>query len=387
MEPIRFQRVIDYIEENLTQELSCDTIASLLAVSEADLQRSFKTVTGMTISEYIRNRRLSCAALAIKNDDMKVLDAALLYGYQTAESFSKAFKQYHGCTPQEAKNAGQIIRYCKPIVIKLAKRGGMVVDYEPYQEKANSVMAYYDAGEEDGRLTRSKHAYIEFFVTMHYFENLFPQDSRILDCCAGTGVYAFELAKNHQVVASDLSPKNVEVMRQLQQKTPMLEQIFQLDVCQLDCFADESFDVVLCMGALYHLFDEKMRIKAVQECRRVCKKGGLIVFAYLNKWGNFFNGMINNLKSMELLYQEYESGNHEDIFYRTTAEKIDLLCEQQGLERICNIGVDHLAYLSSEKIDAMDDEQFKKLLEYQLKASTEENIAGASLHGLWIGRK
>ena len=50
MEPIRFQRVIDYIEENLTQELSCDTIASLLAVSEADLQRSFKTVTGMTIS-------------------------------------------------------------------------------------------------------------------------------------------------------------------------------------------------------------------------------------------------------------------------------------------------------------------------------------------------
>lgn len=66
MEPIKIQKVIDYIEENLTDDLSYDAIAAMMAISEADLQRSFKTITGMTISEYIRNRRLSCAAIAIK---------------------------------------------------------------------------------------------------------------------------------------------------------------------------------------------------------------------------------------------------------------------------------------------------------------------------------
>lgn len=119
----------------------------------------------------------------------------------------------------------------------------------------------------------------------------------------------------------------------------------------------------------------------------MCKKGGILAFAYLNKWGNFYNGMINNLKSMEQLYREFESGNNEDIFYRTTAEEIESLCGGQGLECIDNIGVDHLAFLSSEKIDAMNEQEYQKILEYQLKASAERNIVGTSLHGLWIGKK
>lgn len=387
MEPIKIQKVIDYIEENLTDDLSYDAIAAMMAISEADLQRSFKTITGMTISEYIRNRRLSCAAIAIKNENMKIVDAALLYGYQTAEGFGKAFKQYHGCTPLEAKSPESTIRYFNPVVIKLAKRGGILMDYEPHQEKADSVTAYYDASDELHRLTRSKHAYLEYFVTMQYLEKVIPQNSSILDCCAGTGVYAFELAKKHRVVASDLSGKHVRQMREIQKGKPVLEAVYQLDVCRMDCFEDESFDVVLCLGALYHIFSEEARIKAVQECKRVCKKGGILAFAYLNKWGNFYNGMINNLKSMEQLYREFESGNNEDIFYRTTAEEIESLCGGQGLECIYNIGVDHLAFLSSEKIDAMNEQEYQKILEYQLKASAERNIAGTSLHGLWIGKK
>lgn len=103
MEPIKLQEVIDYIEGHLTEKLTFDVIASMMAVSEADLQRSFKMIAGLTMSEYIRYRRLTMVALDLKNSDSKVLDVALTYGYQTAESFSKAFKQYHGCTPMEAK--------------------------------------------------------------------------------------------------------------------------------------------------------------------------------------------------------------------------------------------------------------------------------------------
>ena len=75
MEPIKIQKVIDYIEAHLTEELSYKQFAAMVAVSEADLQRSFKMITGVTISDYIRYRRLSCAAVDLKNNH-KVLDAA-----------------------------------------------------------------------------------------------------------------------------------------------------------------------------------------------------------------------------------------------------------------------------------------------------------------------
>lgn len=388
MEPIKMQIVIDHIEAHLLEELNCDAIAALMAVSEADLQRSFKMITGLTISEYIRYRRLTMAALDLKRSNGKVLDVALNYGYQTAESFCKAFKQYHGCTPLEARNINQSIRYFTPIVIKLAKRGGTIVECDTdYDKTTDTITAFYDASNELSRLTKSNHSRIEYLVTRKYLQEVIPKSSRILDCCAGTGIYAFELAKEHQVVAGDLSPKHIHIMQKLQQEHPLLQGIIQLDVCDMSAFQDESFDVVLCMGALYHLFDREKRMKAISECVRVCKKQGILVFAYLNKWGSFNNGMINNLKSMEMLYSEYDSGNNENVFVRTTPAEMDAMCQPFHLERLFNVGVDHLAFLASERIDAMDDESFQHLLEYQMLATKDPSIVGASLHGLWIGRK
>lgn len=270
----------------------------------------------------------------------------------------------------------------------MAKRGGNVIEYEASEwEKADSIIAYYNTSEEHRRLTKSKSAQIEYLVTMKYLNTVIPENSRILDCCAGTGIYAFELAKRHRVTASDLSDRNVDKIRQLQGEKPVLQEIYQLDARDMRVFEAESFDVVLCMGALYHLFDEEQRRKTIQECKRVCKKGGLLVFAYLNKWGSFYNGLINNLKSMELLYREYESGNHEDIFFRTTPDEVDNMCTEQQLACMYNIGVDHLAFLSSERIDAMTEAEYERFLAYQMKASQEPGLAGISLHGLWIGRK
>lgn len=387
MEPIKIQKVIDYIEVHLTEELSYELIAAMVAVSEADLQRSFKMITGMTISEYIRYRRLSSAAIDLKNGN-KVLDVAFNYGYQTAESFSKAFKQYHGCTPMEAKNANQAIHFLNPLVIKLAKRGGNVTECRTeHIENVDTITAYYNASNEQSRLKKDRHSQIEFLISMEYLQAVIPENSKILDCCAGAGVYTFALAKNHRVVAGDLSEKHIEQMQKLQEDGPQLEEIHRLDVRNMGIFEDESFDVVLCMGALYHLFSYEDRMNAMCECVRVCKKGGILAFAYLNKWGNFYNGMINNLKSMDLLYREFDSGNHEDIFFRTTAEEVNEMYQALNLTCLHNIDVDHLAFLSSERVDAMNDEEYAHLLDYQRKATQEPNIAGASLHGLWIGQK
>ncbi len=388
MEPIKIQTVIDYIENNLTEKLSYSAIASMMAVSEADLQRSFKMITGITIKEYIRYRRLTRAAIDLKNGRHKVLDIALTYGYQTAESFSKAFKKYHSCTPVEAKNSDQMISHFNPIIIKLAKKGGNITECNTVHiEKTDTLMAFYNASDEHRRLTKSRHAHIEYLISMKYIKEAIPENSRILDCCAGTGVYAFELAKRHQVVASDLSDKHVSIMQQMQEVNPILQKIYQLDVCNMQVFDDESFDAVLCMGALYHLFDHNKRLDAIRECVRVCKKQGILVFSYLNKWGSFYNGLINNLKPLDLLYSEFNSGNNEDIFYRTTAAEVNAICQTFDLECLHNIGVDHLAFLASERIDAMSDAEYERFIEYQLKATKDPGISGVSLHGLWIGRK
>lgn len=388
MEPIQIQRVLDYLEANLLEELNCAQIATLMAVSETDLQRSFKMIVGLTISEYIRCRRLTNAALFLSNKENSVLDAALTYGYQTAESFSKAFKQFHGCTPLEAKNKTKPIRYFTPTVVKLAKKGGnfLLCDAD-YSEPSNSVLAYYEISNEHIRLTKNNHSRIEYLVTMHYLQEVIPPNSRILDCCAGTGVYSFALACKHRVVACDLSARHVQKMMELQASDAVLQGIYQADVCDLRSFESESFDVVLCMGALYHLSDREKQMQAIRECVRVCKKQGIVVFAYLNKWASFYNGIINNLKPMDLLYREFESCNHEDVFFRTTPSEIEEMCSSMQLECIYHIGVDHLSYLSSERIDAMGEKEFQSFLDFQFCASKEPSILGSSLHGLWIGRK
>ena len=163
------------------------------------------------------------------------------------------------------------------------------MDYEPHQEKADSVTAYYDASDELHRLTRSKHAYLEYFVTMQYLEKVIPQNSSILDCCAGTGVYAFELAKKHRVVASDLSGKHVRQMREIQKGKPVLEAVYQLDVCRMDCFEDESFDVVIVSNAL-HIVPQPE--KALQEIKRVLKDDGVLIAPTFTHAGNSFSGMV-----------------------------------------------------------------------------------------------
>lgn len=86
---------------------------------------------------------------------------------------------------------------------------------------------------------------------MYYFNRVLPSHSRIFDGCAGTGNYAFELARRgNAVIASDIVPRNVDIMRQKQMQKPLLDDIFVGDICEMNPYEDHSFDVVLCMGGI-----------------------------------------------------------------------------------------------------------------------------------------
>ena len=106
----RLNRAMDYIEEHLADRISYDEIARIACCSTYHFRRMFPFLTGITLSEYIRRRRLTLAAFELQTTGAKVIDVALKYGYQSPEAFARAFKQLHGVMPVAARDPGVTLK-------------------------------------------------------------------------------------------------------------------------------------------------------------------------------------------------------------------------------------------------------------------------------------
>ena len=104
------QNALDYIEEHLTEDIDYDRVAEQSFSSSYHFQRIFSLLCGFTIGEYIRYRRLSLAGSELASTDIKVIDAALKYGYESPDSFARAFQKFHGITPSAARTSGNVLR-------------------------------------------------------------------------------------------------------------------------------------------------------------------------------------------------------------------------------------------------------------------------------------
>ena len=124
-----FQESIDFIERNLTDELDIEVIAAKAALSPFYYQRIFGALCGVTVGEYIRARRMTLAAQELSRKDMKVIDIAVKYGYDSPDSFTKAFQKFHGITPSQARESGASLRSFAPLHIKITMEGGTMLDY------------------------------------------------------------------------------------------------------------------------------------------------------------------------------------------------------------------------------------------------------------------
>lgn len=134
-------RAIDYIEDNLLDDISLSEIASHAYISNAHLQRGFSALAGLTIGEYVRNRRLSLAGLELTHKNVRVIDIAMKYGYETSESFSKAFNRFHGFAPSMARQNSADLKSYSRLFIKIIMEGGTIMDYRIVEREAFSVVA------------------------------------------------------------------------------------------------------------------------------------------------------------------------------------------------------------------------------------------------------
>lgn len=134
------QNAVKYIEENLTEDIQISDIASAAYVSEFHFRRIFSVLCGFTIGEYIRSRRLTLAAQELSATDIKVIDAAVKYGYDSPDSFAKAFTRFHGISPSAAKEKGANLKSFAPLQIKLTLKGGTIMEYRIVEKAAFTVM-------------------------------------------------------------------------------------------------------------------------------------------------------------------------------------------------------------------------------------------------------
>lgn len=123
------KRAIDYMEQHLLEDISAEEVSKQVHISSFHFQRGFKLMTGYTIGEYLKGRRLYLAALECMNKESKVIDLAYKYGYDTPESFTKAFRRFHGVSPSHLKGDSKKIRPFLPLKISISIKGGNDMDY------------------------------------------------------------------------------------------------------------------------------------------------------------------------------------------------------------------------------------------------------------------
>lgn len=139
----RMNSAMDYIESNLAEEISYDIAARLACCSTYHFQRMFTYITGVPLSEYIRRRRLTMAAFELQAGSVRVIDAAVKYGYESPEAFSRAFKRLHGVSPVLAREMGAALKAYPRMTFHISIKGDVGMNYRVEQREAFEMFGVY----------------------------------------------------------------------------------------------------------------------------------------------------------------------------------------------------------------------------------------------------
>lgn len=137
-----FSKAINFIENNLLDDIGVNDIAKEVNISPFYFQKGFQTFLGYSISEYIRFRRLYLAAVEIRDQNASITDTAFKYGYETVESFTKAFSRFHGCNPSVVRKTKSAIKVFLPLKIKISIIGGNDMDVKIEKQDSFKIIGF-----------------------------------------------------------------------------------------------------------------------------------------------------------------------------------------------------------------------------------------------------
>jgi len=245
---------------------------------------------------------------------------------------------------------------------------------------------YYNKFKEDHRLT-TRHGKVEFTVSMEKIHELIREykieNPKILDVGAGTGRYSVALAREgFDVTAVELVKHNLDI---LLAKHEMVK-CWPGDARNMHFLEDNTFDITLVFGPMYHLHTEEDRLKVLAEARRVTKKRGLIFVAYImNEYSIltycFKQGNLKECLKNKTVTSDFKAiTTNDDLYSFVRLEDVNSLDKQAGLTRIKIFAPDGAADYMRRELNAMDEETFEQFIKYQLAVCERPELLGASSH-------
>lgn len=260
-------------------------------------------------------------------------------------------------------------------------------------EILNSLTEFYSGYDEDNRL-RSRYGMVEFLTTMRYIEKYLKPGMRVLEIGAATGRYSHALARQgYRVDAVELVQHNIDIFRE---KTLPDEDVTirQGNAMDLNCFADDTFDITLLLGPMYHLFTEEDQLRALAEAIRVTKSSGVIFAAYCGNEATmiqycFGRGMLREKRYQELVdpMTFKASSDPAELFQLYRKEEIDGLMAHFPVERLHYVGTDMATNYMRQQIEEMEDALYEMYLRYHFSICERSDLVGASHHILDVFRK
>lgn len=252
---------------------------------------------------------------------------------------------------------------------------------------------YYENFDEDNRFSQ-KHGQVEYLTTMRYIQKYLSPGDKVLEIGAGTGAYSISIGRlGFNVYALELIPHNINIFNSKLSKDNHIK-IFQGNALDLSLFENNSYDITLLLGPMYHLFTKEEKIKALSEAIRVTKVGGVLFVSYCISDASvicygFKAGNIHNLISNKLLDPKtYKTkSNPSDIFELLRKEDIDDMMENFNVTRIHYVATDLTTNYMRETINNMDDEVFSIYLNYHFSICERSDMVGITHHSLDIFRK
>ena len=261
-------------------------------------------------------------------------------------------------------------------------------------EAQDHLKAFYEEHcDEDARL-RSRHGMVEFLTTMRYIERHLKPNSKILEIGAGTGRYSHSLAqKGYPVDAVELLEHNINIF---QQNTHSGEPVTirQGNALDLSGFGNDTYDLTLLLGPMYHLYTAEDQRRALTEAIRVTKPGGTVFAAYCGSDATaiqfcFGKGMLTAPRYKALVdpVTFKLSSTPAEVFALHRREDIDALMDGRPVRRLHFVGTDMATGYLRDIIDQMDDELYELYLQYHFATCERPDLVGASNHYLDIFRK
>ena len=253
----------------------------------------------------------------------------------------------------------------------------------------NNLEEYYNKFNEDKRLN-TRRGQIEFITNMKYIHKYLKEGDKILDIGAGTGRYSLSLDKEvYEVTAVELVKRNIQIINK---KNPHLKNILG-NALDLSMIKDNTYDIVLLFGPMYHLKKRSDQIKALAEAKRVTKKEGIILVSYcMNDYAvithGFIEGNIQENIQNQQIDQEFkilENGN--PLYDYVRIEDIDEFNNKTKLKRMQIISSDGMTNYIRGTLNKMNKETFNIYLKYHLSICERKDFLGVSTHLLDILKK